>query len=365
VSQGPSANPPFNGCRPLLATSDPQLLDEMLRLTAAAGVEPEVAPDLAMARRSWSAASLILLGADLLGERLTGLPRRDGVVLVALGRDEPALWQRAVEIGAEHVVFVPAGEQWLTGRITEAADGGGEQGAIVCVLGGRGGAGASTLAAALAVTAARRGRRCLLIDGDPLGGGIDLLLGGEQTTGLRWPDLAGARGRVSGTALHQALPHFDGLAVLSWDRGDALAIPVAAMDSVLGAARRGSDLVVVDLPRRVDEAAELALRFCGVGLLVVPAEVRATAAAARIAASAGLVVPDLRLVVRGPAPSGLPADAVAGALGLPLAGYLRAEPGLAAAQERGEPPTRGGRGPLAQFCDRFLDLVTAGARAAA
>jgi hypothetical protein len=75
----------------------------------------------------------------------------------------------------------------------------------------------------------------------------------------------------------------------------------------------------------------------------------------------------VRVAVRGPSPSRLDATAVAEAMGLPLAGpLLRPEPGLPAAIERGEPPVRRGRGPLASFCATLLDaLPDAGASAAA
>jgi len=63
---------------------------------------------------------------------------------------------------------------------------------------------------------------------------------------------------------------------------------------------------------------------------------------------------DIRVVVRGPAPGRLSAPAVAASLGMQLAGSIRAEPGLAAAYERGEPPGMSRRGPLGAFCDRFL-----------
>ena len=46
--------------RPLLVTSDPDLLDELLRLCAAAGTEAEVAHDIAAARLSWSTPPLVV-----------------------------------------------------------------------------------------------------------------------------------------------------------------------------------------------------------------------------------------------------------------------------------------------------------------
>jgi secretion/DNA translocation related CpaE-like protein len=347
--------------RPLVVTADPLLLDDLLRVCAAAGVEPEVAADVGAARRAWPSASLVLVGTDI--PRATAEPealpvqRRPGVLLVGRDLDDGGVWEMAVRLGAEQVLILPDADAELVERVAEAAEGRVREALAVCCIGGRGGAGASTLAAALAVTATRRGLRCLLVDGDPLGGGIDLVLGGEDAVGLRWPELAGTHGRVNGTALRDALPRVNGLTVLSWDRGDVLSIPADAMHTVLRAGRRSNDLVVVDLPRRVDAAAEEALSAGGPTLLVVPAEVRAVAAAARVAAAVAGVTVDLRVVVRGPAPSGLSATLIASSLGLPLAGYLPAEPKLAEALERGEPPAHRGRGPLARFCGAVLDEV--------
>lgn len=356
--------------RPLVATADLALLDDLNRLAAAAGVEPNRADAVATVRRGWLSAPLVLVGCDLAPALAASpLERREGVVLVSRDLDDAQVWALGVQLGVEAVVFLPDAQAWLVDRLADAAegaDGASAAATIVAVLGGRGGAGATTLACALAVTAARRGLRTLLVDGDPLGGGIDLAMGGEDTDGLRWPDLASARGRVNGSALRDVLPRVHDLTILSWDRGDTVTIPVDAMRSVLAGARRSSDIVVVDLPRRLDESAAEALSMAHPALLVVPAEIRATASAARVAAAASLVTSDLRLVVRAPAPGGLEAEQVAESLALPLEGELRAEPGLAAALERGQPPAWRGRGPLAAFCADFLDRrMSRGSSAAA
>jgi hypothetical protein len=81
-------------------------------------------------------------------------------------------------------------------------------------------------------------------------------------------------------------------------------------------------------------------------VLVVPADVRSCAAAARVAAGLGDRGVATRLVVRGPSPGGVDAEEIARALGVPLLAAMRAEPGLARAIERGELPGRP-RGPLA------------------
>src|SRR5690606_39629001 len=89
---------------------------------------------------------------------------------------------------------------------------------VVAVLGGRGGAGASVLAAGLAVTAAQAGHRVLLVDGDPLGGGLDLVPGWEDDDGVRWPELSDTSGRLAAGALIGALPRRGEPALLSFDR---------------------------------------------------------------------------------------------------------------------------------------------------
>lgn len=352
--------------RPLLVTADPQLLDDLLRLCGAAGVEPDVANDEALARRAWAEAPLVVVGSDLVRRLVRArVPRRAGVVLVGLDLDDAGVWDLAVEVGADTVVFLPDAQAWLVDRLGEAGDGPVSGGVTVAVLGGRGGAGASTLSAALACAAAGREVNTMLVDADPLGGGIDMLLGREDATGLRWPDLAAAAGRLSAESLRAALPRVGPLSVLSCGRGESLQLPLDAVRAVLAAARRSHDLVVVDLPRHLDDVAELVLSTATSTLLVVPAEVRATAAAGRVAVGVGLLAGDVRAVVRGPAPSGLTGPLVADALGLPLAGWMDAEPDLARAQEHGRPPPTEGKGPLASLCGSLLsDLLAVRRRAA-
>jgi secretion/DNA translocation related CpaE-like protein len=351
--------------RPLVITTDPDLLDDLLRLAAASSAEVEVAPDPAAARSHWSTAPLVLVGAGVAQACVKArLPHRAGVVIVSTrpepGGPEPAdeeVWRLADDLGAEYVVFLPEAEAWLVDRFADVISGPPGAGRIVGVVGGRGGAGASVLAAALAVTAARQGLRSMLVDADPLGGGLDLVVGREESPGLRWPALADTAGRVSAPVLFDALPRVGELCVLSWDRGDMLAVPPAAVDAAIDAGRRGSDLVVIDLPRRPDEAAVHALQAADTVLLVVPAEVRAVAAASRVVATIGPHCARLQCVVRGPAPAGLRSRDLAAALGLPLAGTVRGEPGMSEALERGEVPAGRGRGPLAALCRHLLAAI--------
>jgi secretion/DNA translocation related CpaE-like protein len=340
--------------RPLLVTEDADLLDEVLNLAAQAGTEVEVAADPAAARKSYGIAPLVLVGVgDAPACARAALPRRPGVVLVGPAAVPEPPWQLAEALGAEHIALLPTAAPWLVDRLASAGDGRASA-RVLAVLGGRGGAGASVLATALAVTAARATARVLLIDADPLGGGLDLVLGWEGLDGLRWPGLAHASGEVDPPALVDALPRQGELALLSCDR-EGGPLSVTAMGAAVDAGRRGRDLVVVDLPRRFDDACLVTLAAADQVLLVVPAELRACAAAARVAAAAAQYTDALSVVVRGPAPGGLKAGEIARALGLPLAGCLRLEPGVARGLERGEPPAASGAGPLAELCRRLLD----------
>jgi secretion/DNA translocation related CpaE-like protein len=340
--------------RGLVMVSDPELLDTILRLAAAAGCELHRAVDPTQAREMWPRAPLVLLDAPAAEQcSRANLARRGDVVLMVRGEPEPAVWRTAVAVGADHVVSLPQAEGWLVAALTEAAEGVRPGGAVLAVVGGRGGAGASVFAAAVAVTAVREGERALLVDCDPLGGGLDLVLGAEDLGGLRWPGIGVGDGRVPAAALHAALPapsvprggNDGGLAVLSCDRSTHGPSP-AAVRSVVEAGRRGGDIVVCDLPRYPTDAAVAALAGADLVALVVPADVRSCAAGAQVAAVLTEHGGEVRLVVRGPAPGGVEPEEVVRALGLPLLAAMRPEPGLAGALERGSGPVRT-RGPLA------------------
>src|SRR5215467_14376841 len=162
--------------RPLAITGDDGLLDDLVRIAAASGTYLEVSADASSSRRAWATAPLVLVGGDVVTELARASPpRRRDVLVVSHPVDEAAFWEGAVELGAERVIRLPDGEQWLATRIADAVDGASREAVTVGVVGGRGGAGASTLAAALAVTGVREGCAGFLVDGDPLGGGIELV----------------------------------------------------------------------------------------------------------------------------------------------------------------------------------------------
>ncbi len=274
-------------------TGDTSLADELQRLAAAAAVTLTVRTQLPAAAH-WP-RGLVLVGADLasaLARRRRPASRE--LVLVALAAPdgvgwaggEGRLWQHAVAAGAEQVVLLPQATEWLLARLARAAEPAAVA-RVIGVVGGCGGAGASVFAAALAVVAAGRGRRTMLVDADALGGGIDLLVGLDDVAGLRWPDLATARGRLPGVNLHASLPRAGEMAVLGWGRGDPVDLPPTAVDAVLDAGCRAHDLVVVDLPRALDAVTQTALGRVDELFVVLPARLRAVAAASQVVAAFG------------------------------------------------------------------------------
>jgi secretion/DNA translocation related CpaE-like protein len=357
---GPDEPAPPSETAGLLLSRDATLVEAVARLAAAVG-SPVRTRAGRPTREEWQQAGVVLVGQDVAAELAGLLNRRPGVLLV--GRQDPAgrgvdaaTYQQAMALGAERVALLPHGQEWVVQALTQMVDGGRRSG-VVGVVGGCGGAGSSVLAVAVAVGAARRQRRTLLADLDPLGGGIDLLVGAEQSPGLRWPELSRARGRVSGGMLREALPRVDDLSILSWDRGQPTTLPPEAAAAVATGAVRGYDLVVIDLPRAPDSVSTAWLRLVDIVVLVVPAAVRAVAAAGRVLAGIDALVPDVRLVVRGPASPTLPAELVAETVGLPLLAELRPEPGLRSALERAEAPGLRRRGPLARCAARVLAAV--------
>jgi len=340
----------------LLATTNEVLLDDLLRLSAAASITPLVEHDLHGLRRSWHSCPLVVLGQDLAESLARQQPaHRPGVVVVGSTLDGDELYRCAFDVGADEVFRLPTEESALAGKLADTLDGGVRTALTLAFVGGCGGAGATTLAAAVAVFGNRRGFRTMLIDGDPLGGGIELALGIERDDGDRWPKLLNASGRVSAAALRSALPTVDGLAVLSWDQSDVPVLPPETMSSVLGAAQRSSDLVVVDLPRRADPAVEEGFIRSAATLVVVPCDVRSVAAAKRLVSPLRAVAGDLRVVAREPCLNGLTATDVAHHLSLPLATRVSTERDLAVAMDQGRFEPRP-RGPLARAAGILLDL---------
>ena len=147
---------------------------------------------------------------------------------------------------------------------------------VVGIVAGRGGAGASTLAAAVAAQLARR-TATVLVDLDRASAGVDVLLGLEAADGVRWPDLADARGEVSGADVLALLPRWGACAVLSADRARPGAPEPAVVADVLHALTGEAGALVLDLDRGAVVAGESLVGACDAVLVVAPRDLRTVA----------------------------------------------------------------------------------------
>jgi secretion/DNA translocation related CpaE-like protein len=310
-------------------TGDDALHDECARIAAVAGVAFEGVPTAGSDPGLWTRADLVLLGADV-GE----LPpqRRGSTVLVGGPADHQTLWQRAAALGIDHVAELPEAAGWLVDfvgrRRTDKPSG-----LVVGVVGGRGGAGASTTASLLACAAAHDGAAALLVDGDRLAGGLEAALSEHPLEGLRWPDLAAASGAINPEQLAASLPRVDGTALLSWPAGARRSVPVPgpAVAAVLDAARTAFDLVVIDVGRGREGLEDFG--WASDRILVV-----ATGTLGGALSAAQLVheLPPVPLgaVIRGGTAEGIDAEHIADLIGCPLVAqipHLRRAPAAAEA----------------------------------
>lgn len=276
-----------------LLSTCPQLVEAVEAVCIGVGVPLSVTSGAQRTRATSS--ELLLVDAALGGDEV---PR--GAVIVALAEQGDA-WDAAARRGASAVVVLPHAAAWLAELISRstAPEGPIALGRVYGVAGATGGAGATTLACWLAGHFAGDGTRTALVDGDPLGAGLDLALGEETADGLRWPELNQFSGAVAADQLWAAMPRVDSLRYLSWDRRATHTDTVPAT-TVVAALRGAADVQVVDLSRtELEEQA----RWCDAVVVVTPRTVRGALAADHtvrrcgpvpvVTALAGLNVADL------------------------------------------------------------------------
>jgi secretion/DNA translocation related CpaE-like protein len=181
---------------------------------------------------------------------------------------------------------------------------------VVGVLGGSGGVGASTFAAALATSAGH----AMLVDCDPVGGGIDVLLGIEAVPGARWSGLQVDGGRLEPNLLDEGLPRWRDVRVLAAD----VAPPAQAVGQVVSAAAE-LGVVVIDLPREPGPLRTAALDCCRLCVVLACARVSGLAAA-RATMPTGVTVGIV--LRRAPRPGAVPSIDAVRMLGAPLLGAL-------------------------------------------
>jgi pilus assembly protein CpaE len=186
-----------------------------------------------------------------------------GTPVVALGTtNDIALFRALTGLGVADYLVKPVSADALAAALDRATAGGvpASQTRVVALIGARGGVGTTTLAVASAWTLHAH-MRVTLLDLDLHFGGAALALDIAPALGLR--DLLGAPDRLDALLVESAQTAIaPGLALLAAEaalESDAVVDPqgLAALLAALGGS---SDIVIVDVPRRVDAATRLLLR---------------------------------------------------------------------------------------------------------
>lgn len=342
----------------LVVGPDSEVRAEVIRLAASTGVAAAPIEVAELTEVTWSGAELVVLDAGCADQVCSAdLPRRPGVLIVTPTAPGAGLWAAAVRIGAEQVLAGPAGQASLLDRLSDVVSGTGPLGTLLAVIGGSGGAGATTLATALAVSAARSGRQPVLLGADPWDGGIDVTLGAEDVAGPRWPDLAGVSGRLSTTAILDGLPSAHGVRFLSSARSHPSKIPLPALSAVISAARRTGGPVIVDLPRGAEESARWLGRVIDLGLMVCAPTVSSALASRSLAAELGWSATNAGIVVRPGLGRDIDDDALTTAVGLPVLLRVREDSAVLSQRQRGEPPGPRRHSHLARSCASLWQLA--------
>jgi pilus assembly protein CpaE len=186
-----------------------------------------------------------------------------GTPVVVLGAiNDIALFRALTALGIADYLVKPVAADALAAALDRATAGSAPAGQarVVALIGARGGVGTTTLALASAWLL-RTDARVTLLDLDLHFGGAALALDSVPAAGLR--NLLGAPDRLDGLLVDSAQTVIaPGLALLAAEAGlehDAVVDP-QGLAVLLAALGESTDLVIVDVPRRLDAATRMLLR---------------------------------------------------------------------------------------------------------
>jgi Flp pilus assembly CpaE family ATPase len=268
----------------------------------------------------------------------------NGSALLALDTTQSvATLRRAIRSGAAGFYLWPAEREELTlatarlrPPVEQGLDG---RAPVVAVYGPRGGAGTTFLATHLAAALARRKRRCVLVDLDVVFADASAAVGVPADDGVRTvADLLALEDEVGPAHVEEVLwRHPAGFSVLLAPGDELAAVNVRDRHyrAAVNAVRRACDLVVLHVPRGLDEIARAGLDLADRVLLVIGLDVMSFRDAKRLIAAAGIADRCAFVVNRARRSEIAPSD-VERVFGSPALAVIPSDRGASSAQDRGQ-----------------------------
>jgi pilus assembly protein CpaE len=175
-------------------------------------------------------------------------------------RESVGSLRAAIRAGAEGFFVWPADRDALSAAAAATRAGPlalDRRASVVAVHAARGGAGATFVATHLARAFARRGKSCILIDGDPARGDVGAAVGAPEEQVHTLADLVPLGAELTPAHLDETLwTHPEGFRVLlSPSAEEAQAVEVSNVRRAVDVAATAADVVVLHLPHVVDPLA--------------------------------------------------------------------------------------------------------------
>jgi pilus assembly protein CpaE len=207
-------------------------------------------------------------------------------------RESVASLRAAIHAGARGFYVWPADRDALAGATAATVatpDEPDRRASVIAVHGARGGAGVTFVATHLASAFSRRSADCVLIDADPLYGDVASALGAPTEGVHTIADLLPLGEEVTADHLAEALwSHADGFRVLLPPPAEeARSVRSGDVRTALRTAATTADVVVVHLPRALDDATFGSLELADRLLEVLSLDVMCFRAASRVLDSLG------------------------------------------------------------------------------
>ena len=165
-------------------------------------------------------------------------------VVVHRGGEQRSARELADRIGADHVLELPTGADWLADQLRKP-----QRSSLLAIAGAAGGVGTTSLAIACALAAAPD---CLLVDADAHSAGLDLPLGIPDDLGGRWESVPDTPEPLVAESVRAALPLVAGITVLTGPLPHPLG---RRLDGVVEVGRSAFEHTVIDLGRGLDAVA--------------------------------------------------------------------------------------------------------------